>query len=219
MKYLLYITLFIVACKQTPRENVYYKDFGYGEQDFPLDSPSREYIQSMFSYENLSKTTLETLDFPDSTVFEETPNGVNIKGKYYTLNDLYPEGKDEPDGLYLSSRYWFKFGGKDYILFYVTYQPPNSHVSPTQGILVDLADPAKLMPFPALQFSPTFLCINDFDHDGILDYAHWDLGMECISCYHLVNGQYEKDERHYIAVASSMYLYSVKNEENSYWYE
>lgn len=219
MRYLLCITLFIAACKQVPPKNVFYKDFGHGEQEFPLDSPYSQEIRKMFSYEDLSKTTLEIKDFPDSTIFQETSTGVNIKGKYHPLTALFPDGDEGPDGLYLSDQYFFKFGGKDYILFYVTYQPPNSHVSPTQGILVDLAAPGKLMPFPGLQFSPTFLCINDFDHDGTLDYAHWDLHLGCISCYHLVNGQYLKDERHYIAVASSMDLYSIKDNENSYWYE
>jgi hypothetical protein len=219
MKYLLCITLLIAACKQAPSKNVFIKDFGYGNEEFTLDSSNREIVENMFSYQDLSKTALELMEFPDTTVYKKTPKGVSIKGVHYPLTSLFPDGEEGPEGLFLSSAYFFKFGGKDYILFYVTYQPPNSRYSPHQGILVDLAAPHRLMPFPGLQYSTTALCINDFDHDGTLDYAYWDMVLDRISCYHLIGGHFLKDEKHYISLESSIGNFHSKNKENSYWYE
>lgn len=220
MKYLLYITLLIGACKHAPPKTIITKDFGYGEvEGWEIDSSNREIVESLFSYEDLCKTTLDILDFPDSTVFKETPKGINIRGNFYPLTALFPGGEERTQGLFLSSQYFFKFGDKDYILFYVTDQPPNSNISFSQGTLVDLAAPGKLMPFPELQNSTTYLCINDFDHDGMLDYAHWDNALDSISCYHLMNGQYIRDEKHYISLEGSIENLHSKNKENSHWYE
>lgn len=239
MKYFFILLLaFATSCRSNtpPEKSTVFIDLGFGED---LQDTSA-YVLKCFSYDKLYQTPLNYEAFSlkvdttftisnqkyyyrkdfDYLILSSSPSrdsGINILGAKYPIASLFPEGYD-PDRLIITNTCLIQFGNRNYFFFYIQCFPTNSVDKLSQGILIDLNHPDQLIRFPFLQFSDSPLCLNDFDHDGILDYACLNIHTDKITCYHLQGNQFVLDKEHYITLDGCVDKFFAINPVNSRWF-
>jgi hypothetical protein len=243
MKYLI-ITILVIftSCKnqlkqpQPPEDKTVFLDFGYGEQEVDTS----EMMEHCFTLDQLSRTPLdyEEFNFKVDTTFtvndqkyyyrkkeneliiSQSPSGdsgVMIMGKKYPLSFLFPNAdKAAYDRFYITTTALINVGTHHYFLFFACLMPTNSVIVEWDGFLVDMANPKKLIRFPFSQTSDSPLCLNDFDHDGVLDYAYHDYHK--ITCYHIKGEHFVFDPAYYVELEGCMDRFFAINAVNSKWF-
>ena len=183
---------------------------------------------------SLKKYELEN----ESTIFFYKYNftGTDRLTKHRDAVELYGR-KFKIDSLVFGKRYYDKpyifsslvnigklhFNQHDYIAFFIQ-DISNPVSSPNTLILLfDVTDTIKIRYIPiGFQASEDMQCFNDFNKDGILDYAEWTTGYafeKRLYRYELVNNEFiikkedfividEKHDGYFIDVDSSKWKYS-----------
>lgn len=240
-KTIIFIALFAFATSccsvKPPEKSTVTLDFGFGE-----DVQDTAILQlKCFTYDQLYQTPLnyEKFDLKTDTIFtlnnekyyfrkdedylvlSKSRSGdtkdVNILGTKYAIHSLYPVESDSAL-IIITNTCLIRLSNRNYLLFYVQLFPTNSVDRLSQGILIDMDHPHTLIRFPFLQYSDSPLCLNDFDHDGNLDYARLDIHKDKITCYHLQGDQFVLDKDHYIELDGCIDKFYSINPVNSKWF-
>lgn len=154
-------------------------------------------------------------------------DAIEIKGVKFNIDSLYYEKQYDYKKPYIFSSIVniskFEFGSRNYIAFFVQdisnpVTLPNSLV-----LLFDITEKRVISIPVGFQASEDLKCFNDFNSDGILDFAHWQQGYDFqkrLVRYELKNNKfvikkqdfiqiYEKEDGYYVDVKNSNWKYGT----------
>jgi len=146
---------------------------------------------------------------------------ITITHKKFSLNKLYfGKAKSNGNSARISSSYYFSYKDKVYLLLWIAPDAGNSTIIDYKGILINLTnkDSALELVFPYYQNSNTTYCINDFDADGILDYAYFNPRFREVKLYHIVDNNLVLDNRYYLTLYNYVNIYFAIDKSKSRWF-
>lgn len=171
-------------------------------QKFELDSASRIFFHK-HNFSGLDKVT-------------KYRDAVELYGKKFKIDSLI-YGKDYMKNPYIFASLInvakFSFNKSDYTAFFIQ-DISNPVTSPnTMLLLFDVTDKNKIVYIPiGFQASEDLKCINDFNKDGVLDFAKWSQGYDFQS--HLY--RYELSSNHKLTLKKQDYVAIVEDTDGYY---
>lgn len=174
-------------------------DYGYGLEKFstPIDSI---FCYNDFYRNDIYYMTLDSLTIVDDCqILPLIENGIiqSIKliRKEKTIDSI-PIPKRFQDFSTIHSIYEILFGGKKYILFYLSQNSLPSVWNAYLGILMDMGEPAHITLFPDLLNTTTPLPLTDINNDYSLDLIEYSPSKKnVINIYSLRDGKFIKDKK------------------------
>lgn len=228
------------SLRQAPSNAI---DFGYGLQQYSR-AECDSFPQSVFSYNTLSKNTLQTkriifrTDFSKKTksaLLSASLNELKILSREYSsthkkshlcinntkiyYQNLFPNNS-KIQNFHLISAYSFSIRNKNYLSVFITYITGNNSSNDIKPLLFQVkTNQSTQIAVPGFTRTSSPLCFGDFDNSETLDYASWNPNYQNkVTFFTLESNKFKQKTKYYLSLLDNIdgYLFSI-DFHNSYW--
>jgi hypothetical protein len=193
-----------------------------------IDSSSHGVVTvKKYSLDGDSKIFYYKHNFVNTDALIKQRDAIEIYGLKFNIDSLYYGRKYNYKKPYIFSSLVnvikFNFKNRKYIAFFIQdlYNPVN--LPNTLILLFDISEIKNVICIPiGFQASEDLKCFNDFDNDGILDYADWKQGYDYRKRLYLYkldkNKKFVIQKKHFVIIEEDVSGYYINSNESNWSY-
>ena len=193
-----------------------------------IDSSSHGVITvQKFALDDGGKLFYYKHNFANADVQIKQRDAIEIQGFKFNIDSLYYGRKYNYKKPYVFSSLVrvakFNFKNHKYVSFYIQDLSNPVTLPNTLVLLFDISDTKNILCIPiGFQASEDLKCFNDFDNDGVLDYADWKQGYDYqkrLYRYKLdKNNRFVIQKKDFVVIEENASGYYINSKESNWHY-